>query len=351
MVYSYGVSKGLKIGIGPRFSQFKLCPHLDFSSLSKCIYIFENISHKPAAVVPQLLLPLQVKTTQPRRYLVRPNQGVVSPGGTETVSILLVERDKQILLHSYDRLGQSALDHSKDKFLVQSCTVDGSFAARYAAEKARAGGGSSDGKVSALSKAMTDELTSMWNSASSSGQPIFNKKLHVRHVVEGGASAGAAAAPAPAASAASPSLSASDKTVSPETMSPQQMLAEITSLRRKYDELVSFSVNLTAERDILNNTLEQTKRDLNREMSARAALENAGAGGGGRGGKAAAGSAKKGGVSMVLVLMIAIAAALGGIKLANSGAADFMESVPVLGSALDFGEDDTSSGVVAKEEL
>ena len=110
-------------------------------------------------------------------------------------------------------------------------------------------------------------------------------------------------------------------------------------------------VNLTAERDILNNTLEQTKRDLNREMSARAALENAGAGGGGRGGKAAAGTGKKGGVSMVLVLIIAMAAALGGIKLANSGAADFLESVPVLGSALDFGEDDASSGAVAKEEL
>lgn len=349
MACSYGMSKILRIGMGLTNSNY-----VHTWTKKKCIYM--NISHKPAAVVSQLLLPLQVKTTQPRRYLVRPNQGVVSPGGTETVSILLVERDKQILLHSYDRLGQSALDHSKDKFLVQSCTVDGSFAARYAAEKARAGGGGSDGKVSALSKAMTDELTSMWNSASSSGQPIFNKKLHVRHVVEGGSSAnaGAAAAPAPAASAASaasPSLSASDKTVSPETMSPQQMLAEITSLRRKYDELVSFSVNLTAERDILNNTLEQTKRDLNREMSARAALENAGAGGGGRGGKAAAGSGKKGGVSMVLVLMIAVSAALGGIKLANSGAADFLESVPVLGSALDFGEDDATSSAVAKEEL
>lgn len=361
MVFPYGVGKILAIGTTllqciqisrtlENFSLFKL-------SISSFLTTFSHF-HTHTLTNPSSYN-LQVKTTQPRRYLVRPNQGVVSPGGTETVSILLVERDKQILLHSYDRLGQSALDHSKDKFLVQSCTVDGSFAARYAAEKARAGGGSSDGKVSALSKAMTDELTSMWNSASSSGQPIFNKKLHVRHVVEGGSSVGAgaaaaAAAPAPAASAtsaASPSLSASDKTVSPETMSPQQMLAEITSLRRKYDELVSFSVNLTAERDILNNTLEQTKRDLNREMSARAALENAGAGGGGRGGKAAAGSGKKGGVSMVLVLMIAMAAALGGIKLANSGAADFLESVPVLGSALDFGEDDASSGAVAKEEL
>jgi len=284
----------------------------------------------------------------------------VSPGGTETVSILLVERDKQILLHSYDRLGQSALDHSKDKFLVQSCTVEDGFAAKYAAEKTRAGGG--DGKISAISKEMTDQLTGMWNSASAGGHDIYNKKLHVRHVVEGGAGAGAsvgvgtgpAAGPAPvasASSAASPSLSTSDKTVSPETMSPQQMLAEITSLRRKYDELVSFSVNLTAERDILNNTLEQTKRDLNREMAARAALENAGAGVGGRGGKSAAGGGKKGGVSMMLVLIIAMAAALGGIKLANSGAADFLESVPVLGDALDFVDEDRSSGGIAKEEL
>ena len=47
----------------------------------------------------------------------------------------------------------------------------------------------------------------------------------------------------------------------------EQMFAEISTLSRKYDELVTFSVNLTAERDILNNTLEQTKRDLNREIA------------------------------------------------------------------------------------
>lgn len=205
----------------------------------------------------------QVKTTQPRRYLVRPNQGVVAPGGTESVSILLVERDKQILLHSYDRLGQSALDHSKDKFLVQTCTVDDGFAAKYAAEKAKSGGGSEAdatkavGGVSGLSKEMTDQLTAMWNAASGSGQPIHNKKLHVRHVVPSGDPGAAGATTSPAANAADagrsppPALAASDKTPT-DSMTPEQMFAEITSLRRKYDELVSFSVNLTAERDILN---------------------------------------------------------------------------------------------------
>ena len=46
------------------------------------------------------------------------------------------------------------------------------------------------------------------------------------------------------------------------------------NLRKKYDELVAFSVNLTAERDILNNALEQAKRDLNREMAARMSAED-----------------------------------------------------------------------------
>jgi len=283
---------------------------------------------------------------------------VVGPGGTESVSILLVERDKQILLHSYDRLGQSALDHSKDKFLVQSCPVDDAFAAKYAQEKAKAG--PADGKsggVSGLSKEMTDQLTAMWN-ASSGSHDVYNKKLHVRHVVPSGDGGGAApassaspAAAAPASASPPVALAASDKTPT-DSMTPEQMFAEITNLRRKYDELVSFSVNLTAERDILNNTLEQTKRDLNREMASRAALDNASGGGGGRGGKS--GGGKKGGTSLMMVLFIAVACSLAGIKLANSGSVGFLQSVPVLGNALDFQADETVGADVAaadKEEL
>lgn len=133
-------------------------------------------------------------------------------------------------------------------------------------------------------------------------------------------------------------------------MTPEQMFAEITNLRRKYDELVSFSVNLTAERDILNNTLEQTKRDLNREMAARAALENASGGVGG----SKRGSGKKGGVSLMVVLFLSIGFALGGMKLANSGAVSFLGNVPVLGGVLDFSEDEPVGADVAaaaKEEL
>jgi len=91
----------------------------------------------------------------------------------------------------------------------------------------------------------------------------------------------------------------------------------LTNLRRKYDEVVSFSVNLTAERDILSNTLEHTKRDFNREMAARSALENKMGGGSGVGGS-------KGGRSMtgllIQLFVVGVACFYSGIKMGRAGA-------------------------------
>jgi hypothetical protein len=44
-------------------------------------------------------------------------------------------------------------------------------------------------------------------------------------------------------------------------MTKEQVVYELQNLQRKYDELIAFSVNLTAERDMISNTLEVTKRD------------------------------------------------------------------------------------------
>jgi len=256
----------------------------------------------------------KVKTTQPRRYLVRPNQGLIAPGTSETISILLVEKDKQALLQSYERLGQSGLDHSKDKFLVQSCTVDKTFAAKKL-------GSQTD---------LYDALTTMWNSVTSGGSSaaLQNKKLHVRHIVS------------TSPSLAGTSNTSNSKGVAPrlETtqhsnmveMSADQISSELSNLRRKYDELVSFSVNLTAERDILSNTLEQTKRDYNREMAARSALENKqGGGSSSRGG----GSGKGGGggimmSSLMQLLVVGLACFLSGARIGASGNAPHL---PVVG--------------------
>ncbi|KAL3913282.1 MAG: hypothetical protein SGILL_006556, partial [Bacillariaceae sp.] len=244
----------------------------------------------------------------PRRYLVRPNQGLIAPGTSETISILLVEKDKQVLLQSYERLGQSGLDHSKDKFLVQSCTVDKSFAAKKAGDQT----------------ALYEALTAMWNSVTTGGStaPLHNKKLHVRHVVQESSTPTSTSR----AAAVTPKLEKASHS-NLKDMNPDQLVTELSGLRRKYDELVSFSVNLTAERDILSNTLEQTKRDYNREMAARSALENKQGGGGSRG--SSKGGKGGGGVSIFQLIFVSIVLFLAGAKIGDSGHASHL---PVVGN-------------------
>ena len=198
-------------------------------------------------------LAFRIKTTQPRRYLFRPHQGIVAPGSSGTVNIVLVEKDKEMLLQSFDRLGQSALDHHKDKILVQSCIVDSTFAEKYLAKKSKLNYDHSPKGIKA-SKDLAESLTSMWNAASSGEDvQIYNKKLQVRHDVASAKGANTIAQLA--------------ENTSWEKMTPEQMFMEISSLRHECDELVTFSVNLTAERDILKKTLERTKRALNREVA------------------------------------------------------------------------------------
>jgi len=266
----------------------------------------------------------KVKTTQPRRYLVRPNQGLIAPGTSETISILLVEKDKQVLLQNYDRLGQSGLDHSKDKFLVQSCTVDSSFAAKKTGSQAE----------------LYDALTSMWNSVTIGGSSadVQNKKLHVRHVVDSSppATTTSASGAAPTSRGAAPKLETSSHSNLVD-MSADQISSELSHLRRKYDELVSFSVNLTAERDILSNTLEQTKRDYNREIAARSALENKQGGRSSSGGSTGTGNGNGSMMSSLMqLLVVGLACLLSGARIGASGNAPhlpvvgnfFMEDVP-----------------------
>lgn len=319
----------------------------------------------------------KVKTTQPRRYLVRPNQGLVAPGSSETVAILLVDKDKQALVKSYESLGQSALDHAKDKFLVQTCVVNSAFSSKY---KNHVG----VNKKLADNSELYDALNSMWSSAGGGGGSIVgsihNKKLHVRLFVGTAASGGVGGGPGATSSfqandkrynqtitnantpASSNALSSKemlkphDNSVALDNMSPDQLVSEVTNLKKKYDELVSFSVNLTAERDILNNTLEQTKRELNRELAQRSAIENKSAGGAGdfKGMDHSSGKSESSGVprkssligKLLQLLVIGLASFLGGVRMKNYGSVDFLDTLPMLGEYLTPPE---ISNVVTKE--
>jgi len=271
-------------------------------------------------------LAFKVKTTQPRRYLVRPNQGIVAPGSSEIVSILLVDKDRQSLWSTYERLGQPGLDNSKDKFLVQSCTVTDDFASQFKNEP-RADGGQ-------YKKELVEALTSMWNKATSGTEiPVFNKKLHVKHIA-GSVAASASVTSRSGGAAGLPTSFQEGKRNDADKMSPDQLQDEVTSLRRKYDELVAFSVNLTAERDILNNTLEQTKRDLNREISTRTVLEKQGFKPGTR--SLDKKSGKGGGFSLMSLIFAMFITFVLAVKGTNSDSLEVLKDVPVLGDFLGF---------------
>ena len=204
-----------------------------------------------------------MKTTQPRRYLVRPNQGILKTDETVSVTILLVDKDQQALLQNYDKLGfsQEALDAAtKDKFLVQSCAVMPEYNNLVDADSS-----------GTLGKEQAEKLTAMWNHVGNKANnwPCINKKLLVKHLVVNASPSDAAdatnsdsVAAIVAAAAATGSSSATKGNVAAEDMSQENLVEEVTRLRKKYDELIQFSVNLTAERDILNNSLEQTRREL-----------------------------------------------------------------------------------------
>jgi hypothetical protein len=191
--------------------------------------------------------------------LVRPNQGLIQPGQAETVQIMLVDKDKHQLLESYQSLGMAALEHCKDKFLVQSVAVPEQQAAHLQSY---------------------DSLTALWTSNPTA---VANKKLHVRHTVMAHlirpgmttSSSSSSSRGTIGTSASGSTVVASNRTttatayVAPKDMTQEQMIIELTSLRRKYDELIAFSVNLTAERDMLSNTLELTKRDLHRTLAGK----------------------------------------------------------------------------------
>lgn len=168
---------------------------------------------------------------------------MIAPGGTEVVQILLVEKDKTMLLQSYNTMGESALETCRDKFLIQSIAVE-------------------DPQKKETLANNYEELTTFWTQMTSMKHPgIANKKLPVRHTVDAAAAAATGGSP-------SPQQHVRHHQTPIDSMSVSELSAELTSLRTKYDELVSFSVNLTAERDMLNNTLEQTKRDLQLAVAA-----------------------------------------------------------------------------------
>lgn len=209
----------------------------------------------------------KVKTTKPKRYVVKPNQGILAGRGSEMVKIVLMRSEKNELLQRMHQNSDDALDGAleggRDRFLVQAVQVE---EALYAS--------SADMKL----KEKMELLTKTWGDVPSSA--VKKQKLEVSFDLgesENRSDPSAIADSVRRGMTARTGTSRSDAAASSAAAEggQEELLEEVRRLRRQYDELVDFSVRLTAEREVLQKHLETTKAQWMKEMSARMAVENA----------------------------------------------------------------------------
>ncbi|CAM9750140.1 unnamed protein product [Pylaiella littoralis] len=189
----------------------------------------------------------KVKTTKPKRYLVRPNQGVIAPTENLEVSIVLLAQDKVGLIAEYRQTGGC---NETNKFMVQALPLQGADASSTVHpnfwEEAK-------GRVQ-QKKLVVSFTFPRLTAPSSTTDSLREASNGIRGAVAAGGEKG---------------LQSGDGS----DMSQDQMWLQTTELRRKYDDLVSFTINLTAEKDLIQRSLGATKEDLQREQQARKSLE------------------------------------------------------------------------------
>jgi MSP (Major sperm protein) domain len=158
-----------------------------------------------------------VKTTKPERYLVQPAHGVICPNRSETVQIVLVEKDKKFLLELFHEAGQAAIENSNDQLRIQFFSV----APPHHDWCMWKDPGSKQG-----------EFISSYLARNYITPRLFNKQLDVRHSVVH-TSAGKSASCQDSGSSSEPAPT------DLHSMAMDQLVAEVLMLRAraKYEEL------------------------------------------------------------------------------------------------------------------
>ncbi|CAM9476570.1 unnamed protein product, partial [Ectocarpus sp. 4 AP-2014] len=152
------------VDITPDTLSFELFP----DSQPGCVLYVSNAAGVTVA--------FKVKTTEPRRYLVRPNQGMIGPGEREAVNVYLIEKECNLLIHEGVQT-PSSLGKVSDKFLVQTVGL---------------GEGEASLLASVAAAKQTEALTKIW--ATFNKTAIRNKKLNVRVSLASGAAKSLSAA-------------------------------------------------------------------------------------------------------------------------------------------------------------
>jgi len=200
----------------------------------KCLTI-KVVDGEPAEAVLKITnlspqnIAFKVKTTSPERYLVKPNHGLIRRGRQTEIVIIIVHAKKQ------DILSETPMRCS-DKFLVQSCGIDDELA---------------NDLESKTSHEVAETITRLL--VKKDKRDLRAKKLPVELLFAKPVGNGSSNNVRPLHKALEATIS------SPMPGTPEAMFAEIVTLRKKYDDLVAFTVNLTAERDSLSADLANSR--------------------------------------------------------------------------------------------
>lgn len=299
------VDNGVDVSVAPNSSvmlepaeslTFQLQPH----STPHAVLTIRNASDERKVA-------FKVKTTRPLRYLVRPNQGMLGPNGSASIMIILQQKDCDELL----RLDPSERQLSNDKFLVQSVYIDDEF---YELTKSKSTKEIADELTKVLARTDKESLSnkklrcrfvqedkletgSRANSSSSMGtsesltrrlssnsSQMMSTRASARDQQDSVVSTDSnLATPEQLTSALLQQSSSADEgssidrqhldsfvqakgsnmqTSDPAGGQAKESVQDIAALRKKYEELVAFTVQLTAQRDVLISDLEKTRQLL-----------------------------------------------------------------------------------------
>lgn len=214
----------------------------------------------------------KVKTTAPKRYVVRPPQGFVRPGEEATIVMSMVIKDSMELadkLHS----GETVDEAKTNKFLVQFTDVEEDFYTQKLED--------------ASDKDIASALSSMWGEVDK--KKITSVKLTTKFNMAPGTEKkpGDRNCQLPADSPSVDDMNddflfmKGKNTKEPSYAKGSQegaIFAELSALRKKYDDLVAYTVVLTGERDYLNNECQIMKDKLELEVASKRTEENSGGG-------------------------------------------------------------------------
>jgi len=211
--------------------------------------VFEMGEKEPAVTLKientsEKMVAFKVKTTHPKRYLVRPNQDVIPVGAAASIRISLQVKDAK-QLRSERISGQEAMDRDcKDnKFLIKACVVKEPYL----------------NSIQSLhdtgqSKELGMKLKDMF--LETSKEEFVNRKLtcqfHYPSIDILKEVNSVDAAEVPLALAVNENSGAfSDESVE-----------NVAELRKKYQELINFTVQLTAERDRFKASLKEATKEV-----------------------------------------------------------------------------------------